>query len=210
MIRVIQLATALIILSLATSCSLPKIVVLNDPLSAEEHIKLGSIYGSQGKTELARDQFREAAQRDAKSVRAWSLLGDAAYTLKAYAEAEKAYSKAIDLDPKSGDLRNNLAWVYVEQGQDLKAARDLVTKALELAPDHRPYYLDTFGMILLKQGRHHEAIAALKESTETIPRDQPGLLAEAYGHLAEAYRAAGDDAAAQEASGKRGQLLENK
>jgi len=208
MIKIIQLATALIILSLATSCSLPKIVVLNDPLSAEEHIKLGSIYVSQGKTALARDQFREAARQDPKSVRAWSLLGDAAYKMKEYTGAEKAYTKAIDLDPKDGDLRNNLAWVYVEQGKNLDEAQELASKAIELTPEHRPYYLDTIGVILMKKGKYGEAIAALRESTATIPKDQPGLLAEAYGHLAEAYRAAGDDAAAQDASGKRGQLLE--
>jgi Tfp pilus assembly protein PilF len=197
-------------LLLLSGCSLPKIIVLNDPLSAEEHLKLGSIYDSQGKTALARDQFREAAGRDPKSVRAWSLLGDAAYKMKEYAEAEKAYAKAVDLDPGSGDLRNNLAWVYVEQGKDLDEAKALASKAIELTPEHRPYYLDTLGVIQLKLGKHQEAIAALRESTETIPKDQPGFLADAYGHLADAYRAAGDDAAAQEAARMRGQLRESK
>jgi Tfp pilus assembly protein PilF len=191
-------------------CSLPKIIVLNDPLSAEEHLKLGSIYHSQGKTALARDQFREAARRDPKSLRAWSLLGDAASKMKEYAEAEKAYRKAMDLDEKNGDLRNNLAWIYVEQGKGLEDAQALAKKAMELTPEHRPFYLDTLGMALLKQGKHGEAVAALKESTETIPKEQPAFLAEAYGHLADAYHAAGDEAAAQEAAQARDRLVEKK
>jgi Tfp pilus assembly protein PilF len=195
---------------LLSGCSLPKIIVLHDPLSANEHLQLGSIYGSQGKTGLARDQYREAVRQDPTSARAWSLLGDTAYKMNEYGEAEKAYRKAIDLDPKSGDLRNNLAWVYVEQGQDLDTALELVMKALELSPEHRPYYLDTLGVVLLKLGKPREAITALKESAEAIPKDQAGFLAEAYGHLSEAYRAAGDEAAAQETSAKRELLLEKK
>ena len=197
-------------LLLLSCCSLPKIVVLNDPLSAEEHVKLGSIYDSQGKTTLARDQFREATRRDPKSVRAWSLLGETACKLKEYPESEKAYRKAIDLDQTDGDLRNNLAWVYVEQGAEMDRANELVSEALRLTPEHRPYYLDTSGMILLRLGKHREAIAALKESTETIPQDRPAFLAQAYGHLADAYSAAGDEDRARDAAMKRAQLLEKK
>jgi len=190
------LSTILACSLLLAGCSLPKIIVLHDPLSAEEHVKLGGIYDSQGKTGLAREQYRFAVKMAPENVRAWSLLGDSAYREKDFPEAEKAYGKALDLDPMNGDLLNNLAWVYVQQDKKLGKAQDLVMRALELAPDHRPYYLDTLGVILLKEGKVPDAIAALKESTETIPRSQPDLLAEAYQHLADAYHTAGDRPAA--------------
>jgi Tfp pilus assembly protein PilF len=199
MIKFIQLTTVLTILSLATSCSLPQIIVLHDPLSAEEHLRLGGIYDSQGKYGLARDQYRFAVKQAPKNVRAWSLLGDSAFRLKDYSEAEKSYGKALDLEPANGDLQNNLAWLYVQQDKKLGKAQELVRAALEHAPARRPYYLDTLGVLLLKEGKVPEAIAALKESSETIPRDQPEFLAEAYQHLADAYRAAGDHAAANNA-----------
>jgi Tfp pilus assembly protein PilF len=190
-------ATVFILVSLTFSgCSLPKIIVLHDPLSADEHVRLGGIYDAQGKEELARDQYRAAVRQDKKHIRAWALLGDSSFRLKEYGEAEKAYEKAMDLDPKSGDLRNNLACVYIQQDRGLGKAQDLVIEAMELTPDHRPYYLDTLGVIQLKLGKVREAIASLLSATETIPRDQPDLLAEAYQHLADAYRAAGDIAAA--------------
>jgi Tfp pilus assembly protein PilF len=185
------------IISLAFSgCSLPKIIVLHDPLSADEHVRLGGIYDAQGKEELARDQYRAAVRQDKKHIRAWALLGDSSFRLKEYGEAEKAYGKAMDLDPKSGDLHNNLACVYIQQDRELGKAQDLVVEALALTPDHRPYYLDTLGIIQLKLGKVRDAIASLLSATETIPRDQPDLLAEAYQHLADAYRAAGDIPAA--------------
>lgn len=191
---------------LHSGCSLPKIIVLHDPLSADEHVRLGGIYDAQGKGELARDQYRAAVRQDKKHLRAWTLLGDCAFRLKEYGEAEKAYGKALDLDPKSGDLNNNLAWVYVQQDRKLNKARDLVMAAMELTPDHRPYYLDTLGVIQMKLGKVRDAITSLRGSTETIPRDQPDLLAEAYQHLADAYRAAGDLPAADNALERQRQL----
>jgi Tfp pilus assembly protein PilF len=203
--RVVHYAVFLLAL-LFSGCSLPQIIVLHDPLSAEEHIKLGGIYDSQGKTGLAREQYRFAVRQDPKNGRAWSLLGDSAYREKDYPEAEKAYGKALDLDPKNGDLHNNLAWVYVQQDRKLSKAQNLVMRALELSPDHRPYYLDTLGVIQLKLGKIPDAITSLLEAAETIPRSQPDLLAEAYQHLADAYQTAGDGLAADNALERLRQL----
>jgi len=198
---------ALLMLALLLSgCSLPKIIVLHDPLSADEHVRLGGIYDAQGKGELARDQYQAAVRQDKKHLRAWTLLGDSTFRLKEYDAAEKAYGNALDLDPNSGDLHNNLAWVYVQQGRNLSKAQDLVLAAMDLMPDHRPYYLDTLGVIQLKLGKVRDAIASLRASTEAIPRDQADLLAEAYEHLADAYRAAGDLAAADNALERQRQL----
>jgi len=195
--------TVLLLALLLSGCSLPQIIVLHDPLSAEEHLKLGGIYDSQGKAGLARDQYRFSVKQAPENVRAWSLLGDSAFRLKSYPEAEKAYGRALDLDPKNGDLLNNLAWVYLQQEKRLGKAQELVQAALVHAPARRPYYLDTLGVIFLKDGKVPDAVAALKESTETIPQDQPEFLAEAYLHLADAYRAAGDNIAADNALKQR-------
>jgi len=191
---------------LISGCSLPKIIVLHDPLSADEHVHLGGIYEAQGKIELARDQYQAAVKQDAKHGKAWTLLGDAAVRLKDHSGAAKAYEKALALDPQNGDLHNNLAWVYVQQNEDLEEARDLVARALVLAPAHRPYYLDTLGVVLLKLGRTQDAVTALKEAVDTLPADQPDLLAEAYQHLADTYRAAGDIPAADNAQERQRQL----
>jgi Tfp pilus assembly protein PilF len=189
-----------------SACSLPKIIVLHDPLSAEEHLRLGSIYASQGKTDLAREQYRMATRQDKKNTKAWMLYGDLSVRTGDADEAERAYRKALDLDPMNGDLYNNLAWVRVQQGEDLQDARELVRKALELKPANRPYYLDTLGVILLQQGNAAEAVAALEESVAAIPVEQSGFLAEAYAHLSGAYEAAGDAERARHAR-KRSQQL---
>ncbi|MGE5808366.1 MAG: hypothetical protein ACM32I_04495, partial [Nitrospirota bacterium] len=48
------------VMVILSGCSLPRIIILNDPLSPEEHNNLGSIYESQGKFDLAAQQYREA------------------------------------------------------------------------------------------------------------------------------------------------------
>ena len=173
---------------LLSACSLPRIIVLHDPLSAEEHDKLGRIYESQGKSDLALAQYREALRTDKKHLPSLLLLGDLLYRTKDYAGAEEAYAKALKLDPKNGDVLNNLAWVYLRTGKKLDKARELVSEALTINPGHRPYYLDTLGVVLLKLGNAAGAVAALQEAVDTLPKDRQDLLAEARGHLEEAKK----------------------
>jgi Tfp pilus assembly protein PilF len=184
-------ATAcLLTLFVLSGCSLPRIIILNDPLSVEEHNNLGGIYESQEKFDLAAQQYREALKKDKKSVPALLLLGDLSFRTKNYAEAESAYKKAIKLEPKNGDTYNNLCWVYLEQKVSLEEAEDLITKAIAMTPEHRAYYLDTMGVVLLRLDRVVESITALKEATVLLPQDDAANLSEAFAHLAEAYRAA--------------------
>jgi Tfp pilus assembly protein PilF len=182
------------------ACALPRIIVLHDPLSVEEHDNLGRIYELQGKEDLALLQYRAAVKKDPGHGGSWLLLGDLSYKRGDFGEAETAYKKALNLQPENGDIANNLAWTYVMQNKRLSRAEKLVTEALKLTPDHRPYYLDTLGMVLLRLGKVQEAIAALKESVGVLPEDKPGYLAEAFAHLAEAYATAGDAARANEAA----------
>ena len=184
----------------ASGCSLPKIIILNDPLSAEEHAELGRIYESQGKEDLALLQYRAAIRKDPRQAQAWLLLGDLAYRRGDYGEAETAYKKALNLQPENGDIGNNLAWTFLMQNKRTSKAEKLVREAMTFTPGHKPYYLDTLGVILLRLGKVRESIAALKESVTTLPEDKSGFLAEAYGHLAEAYKAAGEAVLADEAA----------
>ena len=187
-------------------CSLPKIIVLHDPLTAEEHDNLGRIYESQGKFDIAAEQYREALKLDKTHLPSLLLLGDLSYHTKDYPEAETAYGKVIKLDAKNGDAHNNLAWVYIATGKHLDRAKDLISKALTLNAAHRPYYLDTLGVVLLKLGNTADAITALEESVNTLPKDKEDLLAEAQGHLADAYKAAGDEMKYREAAQRQKEL----
>jgi tetratricopeptide (TPR) repeat protein len=189
-----------------SGCSLPRIIILHDPLSAGEHDNLGHIYESQGKFDLALEQYREALKQDKKHVPSLLLMGELLYRMKDYAGAESALVKAVGLDPKNGDACNNLAWVYIQTGANLIKGRELILHAMTINPDHRPYYLDTLGVLLLKLGNAGDAVPTLNESLATLPKDRRDLLAEVQGHLAEAYKATGNEVKYEEALQRQREL----
>ncbi len=179
-----------------SACSLPRIIVLHDPLSANEHDDLGRSYEAEGKDGPALEQYREALKKDPKHLPSLLLLGDLSFRMKNYDDAASAYAKALALEPGNADVRNNLAWVYIQMGKKLDTAKELVREALDLNPAHRPYYLDTLGVVLLKTGNVAAAIEALKESVNTIPKERQEMLAEAEGHLADAVKKASENGGA--------------
>jgi len=126
-------------------------VILEDPLTAREHVDLGLSYELQGRMDLAEREYLKAADKE----RDWSVpyfnLGNVAYGNRDLTAAGKYYSQALERDPKNPDIMNNLATVLHEQGMDDRA-RALIEQALGIR--HRQEYLDTLRRI--DSGVEHE------------------------------------------------------
>jgi len=58
---------------------------------------------------------------------------------------------------------HDLAWFLINNDIDVNEGVDLVEQALELDPEN-PYYLDTKGWGLYKQGMYDEALQNLNDS----------------------------------------------
>src|SRR5512134_1490674 len=94
----------------AAGCSrLPRIVVLEDPLSAAEHLDLGVAYEGKGELDLAAREYGRALKKDAGSVQARINLGNVRLAQKRYAEARGEYLRALEIRPGDLDAENNLA-----------------------------------------------------------------------------------------------------
>ncbi len=128
---------------MASSCAIPKIIVLHDPLSPEEHINLGLAYEKKGETKGAIREYTQAAK---ELPAAYVYLGNICYSIGAYAESEGYYRKAIKKKPDLADAYNNLAWLLYTRGGDLGEALALARKAVELNPSD-PRYADTVNRI---------------------------------------------------------------
>lgn len=129
---------------LLLSCSMPRFIILHDPLSPEEHINLGVAYERKGEFKAAIKEYEAAAK---KNPLAHLYLGNVYFEMKDYERAEEYYKKAIEEDPKSSDAYNNLAWLYYTIGKDLEEAERLVLKAIELNPSKSSIYEDTLQKI---------------------------------------------------------------
>ena len=92
-----------------TACSLPKIIIVHDPLTPEEHINLGVAYEKKGELGAAMKQYKEASKKLPSS---WVYMGNVSFEESDMRKAEKYYKKAIDKDKNNPDAYNNLAWLY--------------------------------------------------------------------------------------------------
>lgn len=144
----ISLATVFFFCFIALwSCSMPQIVVLDDPLSAVEHNDLGVIYETKGMFDLAEKEYYKAI----KQKEDWSVpyfnLGNLYYKQNNSDKAEWSFRKALKIDPDNPDVLNNLAYLLYEQGR-LVEAKELIDRVLTI--QSKPEYLDTRSKILEK------------------------------------------------------------
>jgi tetratricopeptide (TPR) repeat protein len=131
---------------LLSACSLPRIIVFNDPLTPEEHVNLGVAYENRGELDDALTEY-EAASKSLPV--AFLYMANVYFQKKDFGKAEQLYERAITRtrDPKA---YNNLAWLYYTTGKDLAKAEELARKAVDLSPDSHDFS-DTLARIVEKR-----------------------------------------------------------
>jgi Flp pilus assembly protein TadD len=98
---------------LAGCVRVPKFVVLNDPLSAEEHVMLGVGYEQQGEYFLAEREYARALKKDPKCFQARFNLGNVSLAQREYLAARKQFLKALEVRPGDPEATNNLAMAAI-------------------------------------------------------------------------------------------------
>ncbi|MFA5808484.1 MAG: tetratricopeptide repeat protein [bacterium] len=113
----------LLVLLLAGGCSrIPRIIVLEDPLTAAEHAELGVAYERKGELDLARREYERALQKDAKFHRARVNLGNIFLAKKEYGKAREEYLLALELRPGDAEATNNFSWAAIFSGEGIDEA----------------------------------------------------------------------------------------
>ena len=113
----------LLVLLLAGGCSrIPRIIVLDDPLTAAEHVELGVAYERKGELDLARREYERALRKDGKFYRARVNLGNIFLAKKEYGKAREEYLLALELRPGDAEATNNLSWAAIFSGEGIDEA----------------------------------------------------------------------------------------
>lgn len=155
-----------------SACSdLPRVLVLHDPLTPEEHVTLGLAYEVEGRTELATREYEGALRKEHGYMPALIGLGNLAFGRGALEEAEAYYRQALIMAPEHPGVNNNLAMVYLTQQEKLDEAERLADLALAQGGPLRPYVLDTLAHIYMQQKRYKEAMEALEDAEVVAPPD---------------------------------------
>lgn len=149
MIRIRLLMLTLLVI--IAGCAMPRIIIYDDPLSSEEHLKLGMAYEKDGELDNAIGEYKAAAR---KLPIAYLYLGNVHFQKNELDQAEKYYKKAIRKEAHNADAYNNLAWLYYIREENLDKAENLALRAMELDPSKRDVYMDTLEKVRELKGRN--------------------------------------------------------
>jgi Tfp pilus assembly protein PilF len=138
----------LMLLLLSLSCSIPRVYVIEDPLSAVQHNELGYIYESQGKLDLAQKEYKQAIRKEKGWAVPYFNLGNVYFKMGDPEKAEEHYREALEREGTNPDFMNNLAYVLCEQSR-YDEAEQWIGRALFISP--KKEYLDTQREILGKK-----------------------------------------------------------
>lgn len=180
----------LVTLFLSACAAVPKVIVLHDPLSAEEHLSLGLGYELNGEYDEAIGEYDKAVRQSEGDYRPLYYMANACYKKGEYDLAEEYYRKALEISPDSGDIYNNLAWTYMAT-ERLDEAREEIEKALSIRRD--PYYLDTLANIYGRMGQYEEAVVVIEEAIGITESEQVDLLFSEYRLLGDLYELMGKE-----------------
>ena len=146
---------------LVWGCSMPRIIVLNDPLDARQHNDLGVAYEQRGDLDLASREYQRAAALDTGWALPLTNLGNLAARNSNWQEAASHYQEALARQPGNAETMNNLAWVLTKAGlphQALSWAQQAVTAS---ADDPRCW--DTLAEV-------YKALGQVKDAHEAAAR----------------------------------------
>ncbi len=105
------------------------------PDSVASDLSLAGILADQGKLELSAAYYAQAAAQNPWNYRLYENYGRLLASLKRYAEAEKAFSKAIQINPQAAAAHYLLAPILLKEGRDQEALAEL-EKAMEFEPQN--------------------------------------------------------------------------
>lgn len=170
----VAVSLALAFLIGAAGCAhLPKIIVFEDPLSADEHVALGVSYEQNGELALAAREYEGALSKDTTSFQARFNLGNVRLAEKHYGKARKEYLAALHLRPGDPAATNNLCWAAILSGSGRQDALRRM-EAVLATPAHRtPPLLDTLGVLLGELSRPSEAEDVFAEARRRCEEKDP-------------------------------------
>ena len=161
---------------LAAGCGhIPMLAAGRDPLSAEEHARLGAAYEAQGLQKEARAQYEAALHKDSDYVPALMASGNAAFAAGDLKSAARLFRRVLKLSPDYPAAQNNLAMSYLARNKDLAEAELLAQKAAAADGPLKAYALDTLANVYLRQKRYPEAKAALEQAQVSTPADNDAV-----------------------------------
>ncbi|MGY6561394.1 MAG: tetratricopeptide repeat protein [Luteibaculaceae bacterium] len=115
-------------------------------------------------------------------VEFYSLLGTTYNKLERHTDSDKAYEKALKINPEDATVLNNYAYYLSLRRQELERAKEMSERSLKIRPNEASF-LDTYGWIMFKMGNYNDALHFLLRAVEVDPNPS----AEVLEHVGDTY-----------------------
>lgn len=133
------------------------------------HVYRGDALAATGDVNAAIVAYQAAIEAAPKLNVAYFKLGSIYQFLQRWDEAESAFLKATETDPRDARAFNNLAWLAAERNERLDDALAWAARAVELSPDVATYQ-DTLGWVLRARDEPDKAIEVLEKASAADPK----------------------------------------
>lgn len=151
-----------------------KRVVEADPSDLEAVMALGNIYRAHNRFTEAADAYSRGIATIKNPAKAdWRIYYYRGVSLerdKHWPEAEKDFQQALAINPEQPQVLNYLGYSWVDRGENLDKALDMIKKAVDLRPNDG-YIVDSLGWAYFKLSRYDDAVEQLERAVELKPED---------------------------------------
>lgn len=130
------------------------------PNQASSYLLTGFAYAQEEEHENAIKYFNLgkdfAISNDGLKGQFYASLGDSYHALDAHEQSDKAYDKALQIDPSNVYVLNNYSYYLSVRKEKLELAKEMSLKSNTLSPG-QPSFQDTYAWILFQLGNYEEA-----------------------------------------------------
>ena len=130
---------------------------------------LGTAYLSEGNPSDAIATLEEATKLNPRNADAWEKLALAYYAKSASDKAEKAFAKAIRLDPTKAEIRNNYGLMLLDMGQVEAAIEEFNIALADLTYRNTALVLNNLGQAYYQNKNYEASITALTQAIQRAP-----------------------------------------
>jgi len=162
-----------------------------DPTLVRAHVNLIILYGRNGNPDKAEEHYRTAVKLNPRQFPdAYYNHGVLLLQQGKLDETEKAFRRALEIDPSYAAAHNNLGYVFELQGKISEAVAEY-SKAVEEQPNFRQAHFN-LGRILVNQQQYQEGIQQLQQTLTPVDENTPTFLyalGAAYGRAGQQQQA---------------------
>lgn len=151
-------------LSLLLACVTPQRVE-----RSQTRTVLGTAYLSEGNPSDAIGTLEEATKLNPRNGDAWEKLALAYYAKNANEKAEKAFDKAIRLDPEKAEYRNNHGLMLLDQGKIEEAIAEFNVALTDLTYRNTALVLNNLGQAHYQNKDYEASITTLTQAVHRAP-----------------------------------------